>query len=74
MVRNQVKTMLLFKIFTMGISLLHKASTGFPRRVAKHTISEGKNKNSTADGRKITEAVSPSTIAIPIYQNQDSSM
>ena len=48
--RNEANTILLFKIFTVGLSQYHKACTRPPHSVAKYKISVSKKTNSTANG------------------------
>ena len=57
----------------MGISWCHKAGTRNSCCVAKHTVSEIKKTDSTAEGQSFSETVSPSTMATPINQNHHSS-
>ena len=49
--KNEANKMLLFKIFTMGITRRHKEGTGRSHRVDKHNFSVSKNTYSTADGK-----------------------
>ena len=69
--RKKSNTMLLFKIFTTGLSRRHKTGTGIFHHVAKQTVPE--RKKSTADGISFSAAVVPSNISTPMNKNREPS-
>ena len=63
--------MLLFKIFSMGLSLRKKAGTQRSRRLARHTVTSKNKKNKPARDNSVALSVSPPTAYTPSNQNRE---